>query len=102
MQLNLAAKGARDRSSHEIALELRELLQAMDVPPRTNIKTVEPPPGPPVMATLLAEVYGPDAETRRQTARQIRAAFEAVPYVVDVDDSFGVRPRRMAGQSVCR
>ena len=95
VQLNLAAKGARERSSHEIALELRVLLQAMDVPPGTNIKTVEPPPGPPVMATLLAEVYGPDAESRRQSARRIRAAFEAVPYVVDVDDSFGVQPRRM-------
>jgi len=68
------------------------------MPKGTNVKTVEPPPGPPVIATLLAEVYGPDAETRRKTASLIRQAFEAVPYVVDVDDSFGVRPRRLRAQ----
>ncbi|KPU84289.1 multidrug transporter AcrB [Marinosulfonomonas sp. PRT-SC04] len=95
VQVNLAPKGQRDRSSHQIALELRELLTAMDMPAGTNIKTVEPPPGPPVMATLLAEVYGPDADSRRESARRIRRAFEAVPYVVDVDDSFGVQPRRI-------
>lgn len=95
VQINLAAKHHRDRTSHEIALELRELLYAMDVPPGTNIKTIEPPPGPPVIATLLAEVYGPNPEARRQAAMRIRAAFEAVPYVVDVDDSFGVQPRQM-------
>jgi multidrug efflux pump subunit AcrB len=47
------------------------------------------------MATLLAEVYGPTPEARREAAAQIRAAFESVPFVVDVDDSFGVQPRRM-------
>ncbi len=95
VQINLEGKDERSRTSHEIALELRGLLAEMDVPPGTNIKTVEPPPGPPVIATLLAEVYGPDADTRREAARRIRKAFEAVPYVVDVDDSFGVQPRRM-------
>jgi len=100
VQINLLPKGERTRTSHEIALELRELLTAMDVPPGTNIKTVEPPPGPPVIATLLAEVYGPDAETRREAARRIRKAFEAVPYIVDVDDSFGVRPRQKRAELV--
>ncbi|AXX96733.1 efflux RND transporter permease subunit [Profundibacter amoris] len=100
VQINLLAKGERTRTSHEIALELRELLTAMDVPPGTNIKTVEPPPGPPVIATLLAEVYGPDAETRREAARRIRQAFEAVPYIVDVDDSFGVQPRQKRAELV--
>ena len=95
VQINLKGKDKRSRPSHEIALELRELLTEMDVPPGTNIKTVEPPPGPPVIATLLAEVYGPDADTRREAARRIRQAFEAVPYVVDVDDGFGIQPRRM-------
>lgn len=48
-----------------------------------------------MIATLLAEVYGPpDADTRRQAAAQIRQAFAAVPFVVDVDDSFGVAPPR--------
>ncbi|MBV1864756.1 MAG: efflux RND transporter permease subunit [Rhodobacteraceae bacterium] len=98
VQINLHSKEERTRTSHEIALELRALLSKLDVPPGTNIKTVEPPPGPPVIATLLAEVYGPDAQTRRASARKIREAFEAVPYVVDVDDSFGSRPRRMRAE----
>ncbi len=96
VKINLLPKGERARSSHQIALQLRKRLAKLpDVPPGTNIKTVEPPPGPPVIATLLAEVYGPDAKTRRETARRIRKAFEAVPYVVDVDDSFGTRPRQL-------
>jgi len=98
VQINLEGKDERTRTSHEIALELRELLTQMDIPPGTNIKTVEPPPGPPVIATLLAEVYGPDADTRREAARRIRKAFEAVPYVVDVDDGFGIQPRRMRAE----
>ena len=95
VQVNLLPKGERDRTSHDIALELRDRLNTLDLPEGTVVKTVEPPPGPPVLATLLAEVYGPDAETRREVARKLRAAFEEVPYIVDVDDSFGVQPRRL-------
>ncbi|QKV18595.1 efflux RND transporter permease subunit [Oricola thermophila] len=95
VQVNLTPKTERDRESHEIALEIRERIMQLDVPEGTNLKTVEPPPGPPVIATLLAEVYGPDAETRRIAASKIREAFEQVPFVVDVDDSFGVQPRRL-------
>ena len=95
VQVNLSPKGERERTSHEIALDLRERVAALDLPEGTVVKTVEPPPGPPVLATLLAEVYGPDAETRREVARKLRVAFEDVPYVVDVDDSFGVQPRRL-------
>ncbi|NBC95384.1 MAG: AcrB/AcrD/AcrF family protein [Deinococcus-Thermus bacterium] len=89
LQVNLTAKHHRDRASHAIALDIRERLADLDVPEGTAIKVVEVPPGPPVLATLLAEVYGPDAESRREAARTVRAAFEAVPFVVDVDDSFG-------------
>ncbi|SEQ26076.1 efflux RND transporter permease subunit [Thalassovita taeanensis] len=95
VQINLTPKGDRDRSSHELALVIRDMLADLDVPQGTSLKTVEPPPGPPVMATLLAEVYGPDADTRRAAAAKIRTAFESVPFVVDVDDSFGTRPRRL-------
>ncbi len=95
VQINLLPKGERDRTSHDIALEIRELIATLDVPPGTSLKTVEPPPGPPVIATLLAEVYGPDDETRREAARRIRDAFEAVPFVVDVDDNFGEQSRRL-------
>ncbi|MEM5468936.1 efflux RND transporter permease subunit [Celeribacter marinus] len=95
VQINLTAKHDRERTSHELALIIRAMVAQLDVPVGTNIKTVEPPPGPPVMATLLAEVYGPTADARRATATKIRAAFEAVPFVVDVDDSFGTQPRRL-------
>lgn len=95
VQINLTPKGARERTSHDLALEIRTLVSALDLPPGTSLKTVEPPPGPPVIATLLAEVYGPDAETRRAAAAKIRQAFDSVPYIVDVDDSFGVQARRL-------
>ena len=93
--VNLTGKGDRDRASHDVALDLRERLAALPVPEGTSLKVVEPPPGPPVIATLLAEVYGPDAKTRREAATKIRAAFEAVPFLVDVDDSFGTQARRL-------
>ncbi|MBL9051227.1 MAG: efflux RND transporter permease subunit [Tabrizicola sp.] len=93
--INLTPKSDRDRASHDIALDLRERLAALTVPEGTSLKVVEPPPGPPVIATLLAEVYGPDAETRRTAATMIRQAFEAVPFIVDVDDSFGTQARRL-------
>jgi multidrug efflux pump subunit AcrB len=93
--INLAPKTDRDRASHDIALDLRERLKAVAVPEGTSLKVVEPPPGPPVISTLLAEVYGPDAETRRAAATKIREAFVAVPFIVDVDDSFGTQARRL-------
>jgi multidrug efflux pump subunit AcrB len=93
--INLTGKADRDRASHQIALDLREQLAALEVPEGTSLKIVEPPPGPPVISTLLAEVYGPDADTRRAAATKIREAFEAVPFIVDVDDSFGTQARRL-------
>ena len=72
LQVNLAAKGERRRTSHEIALDLRQWLRAVGVPQGTSIKVVEVPPGPPVLATLLAEIYGPDAATRRAVTRRSR------------------------------
>ncbi|MFN3280382.1 MAG: efflux RND transporter permease subunit [Tabrizicola sp.] len=93
--INLTPKTDRDRASHDIALDIRQRLASLPVPEGTSLKVVEPPPGPPVISTLLAEVYGPDAETRREAARLIRQAFEAVPFIVDVDDSFGTQGRRL-------
>ncbi len=93
--LNLLPKGERTRSSHEVALDIRERIKAVAVPPGTSLKVVEPPPGPPVMATLLAEIYGPDAATRRAVAEKVEAAFRSVPYIVDVDNSYGVAARRL-------
>lgn len=63
LQVNLEPAGQRRRTSHEVALQLTEMLRPLDRPAGTSVKVVEPPPGPPVMATLLAEIYGPDAAT---------------------------------------
>ena len=94
LQINLAGKSERDRTSHEIALDLRRRLGALETVDGTALKVVEVPPGPPVLATLLAEIYGPDAGTRRSVAREVRELFRQVPYIVDVDDSVGSpRPR---------
>jgi multidrug efflux pump subunit AcrB len=95
VQITLSPKADRTRPSHEIALDIRNRLASLAMPEGTSVKTIEPPPGPPVIATLLAEVYGPDADTRRAAATKIRAAFESVPFVVDVDDSFGTQARRL-------
>ncbi|MEW5422152.1 efflux RND transporter permease subunit [Amorphus sp. 3PC139-8] len=95
VQVNLVPKEERDRTSHDVALDIRERLKGLDVPAGTTLKVVEPPPGPPVLATLLAEIYGPDPEIRRQVATKVREAFESVPFVVDVDDSFGTPAERV-------
>ena len=95
VQINLTAKAERARTSHQIALDIRARIMALTVPPGTSLKTVEPPPGPPVMATLLAEIYGPDAETRRAAAAKVREAFASVPFIVDIDDSYGTQARRL-------
>ncbi len=95
LSVNLVPKAERSRASHAIALDIRQRLAGLPAPARTSVKVVEVPPGPPVLATLLAEVYGPDAASRRALASQVRKAFEAVDFVVDVDDSFGTPSERL-------
>ena len=89
LMVTLLPKGDRSRSSHDIAVVLREKLKSVPLPAGGSLKVVETPPGPPVLATLLAEIYGPDEATRRKTAEQVEAIFRSVPYIVDVDNSFG-------------
>ena len=89
LMITLLPKGDRSRSSHEIAVDLRERLKALPLPAGGSLKVVETPPGPPVLATLLAEIYGPDEATRQKTAAQVEAIFRSVPYIVDVDNSYG-------------
>jgi len=75
-------------------LDIRNRLKGLPAPQDTVIKVVEVPPGPPVLATLLAEIYGPDAATRRSVAREVRKIFASVPFIVDVDASMATeRPR---------
>ena len=93
--INLTGKADRDRTSHDIALDIRNRIKGIDMPAGTSLKVVEPPPGPPVISTLLAEVYGPTPEARREAAAKVEAAFRSVPFIVDVDNSFGVPARRL-------
>ena len=95
LSVNLLAKGERKRASHAIALDIRTRLKDLALPEGAALKVVEVPPGPPVLSTLLAEVYGPDADTRRDLARKLRQAFAKVDFVVDTDDSFGTRGERL-------
>ena len=92
LMVTLLPKGDRSRSSHDVAVDLREKLKGIAIPAGGSLKVVETPPGPPVLATLLAEIYGPDEATRRKTAEQVEQIFKSVPYIVDVDNSFG-QPR---------
>ncbi len=94
LQINLSPKSDRARSSHDVALDVRKRLAGLPKPELSSIKVVEVPPGPPVLATLLAEIYGPDADTRRAVATQVRAIFRSVPFIVDDDDSFGIQAPR--------
>ena len=95
VSINLAPKGERRRASHAIALDIRQRLKSLPLPQGASLKVVEVPPGPPVLSTLLAEIYGPDPEARRVLATKVRQAFAAVDFVVDVDDSFGTRGERL-------
>ena len=87
IQVNLVDKSERKRKSHEIAMTAREPLQAIGERFGANVKIVEVPPGPPVIAPLVAEIYGATPEQREATARQVRASFENTEDIVDVDDT---------------
>jgi multidrug efflux pump subunit AcrB len=82
----LKDKKERDRGSHEIAVAARAILKPIADRLGARIAVVEMPPGPPVLQTVVAEVYGPDAETRRQVARDLTAMFDEVEDLVDVDN----------------
>ena len=95
LHIMLAPKAERRRASHAIALDLRRRLAALQLPQGAALKVVEMPPGPPVLATLLAEIYGPDVKTRRAVAEAVKSIFKSVPFIVDVDDSYGHREPRL-------
>jgi multidrug efflux pump subunit AcrB len=85
IQVNLLAKQDRDLPSHEIAKQVRERLVPIAREHGARIKVAEVPPGPPVLQTLVAEVYGPTAEGRDRIARDILAIFDRTEGVVDAD-----------------
>jgi len=87
LQVNLVDKDRRDAQSHRIATRVRPALQEIGARFGANVKVVEVPPGPPVLAPIVAEVYGPEAEGRRQVVRQLREVMARQAGVVDIDDS---------------
>ena len=70
LSVNLVPKGERTRASHAIALDIRKRLEGLPLPAHSSVKVVEVPPGPPVLSTLLAEIYGPDARRAARTRRK--------------------------------
>ncbi|MEJ2316173.1 MAG: efflux RND transporter permease subunit [Gammaproteobacteria bacterium] len=85
IQVMLLHKDQRDRSSHEIAEAARALLTPIAERADARIAVVEMPPGPPVLQTVVAEVYGPDQEIRQQVASDLEQMFKEAPGLVDVD-----------------
>lgn len=98
IQVNLVDKKHRQRKSHEIALAVRGPLQEIGRLYNANVKIVEVPPGPPVMAPLVAEIYGLDYAGQLAIAQQIGALFRATPDIVDVDDTVEAPSERLIVQ----
>ncbi len=85
IQVNLLNRHERSTQSHEIAKRLRPGLVAIGNKYGARLKVAEVPPGPPVLETLVAEVYGPDYKQQMELAKQIKHIFDTTPGVVDVD-----------------
>ncbi len=85
IQVNLTGKKERDLQSHDIAKKVRDRLTPLARQHGARIKVAEVPPGPPVLQTLVAEIYGPDAEGREKLAREVLRLFDETPGVVDAD-----------------
>ncbi|MDD2763180.1 MAG: efflux RND transporter permease subunit [Opitutaceae bacterium] len=85
LQVNLVPKHERSAQSHDIARRVRPRLAAIAAKYDAAVAVAEVPPGPPVLQTLVAEVYGPTTEARLQLATAVRGIFRATPGVVDVD-----------------
>ncbi len=85
IQVNLVPKDERKAQSHDIAKKVRAGVQQIARRYNANAKIVEIPPGPPVLSTLVAEIYGPSQEQQIALARQVKKVFQETPGVVDVD-----------------
>jgi multidrug efflux pump subunit AcrB len=85
IQVNLVDKKDRRLQSHEIVKQLRPAIQAIAKKHNANVKLVEVPPGPPVLSTIVAEVYGPDYDQQLKVAEQVKHLIENTQDVVDTD-----------------
>jgi multidrug efflux pump subunit AcrB len=85
LQVVLSDKDDRKESSHQIIESLRPVVQTFALKENAITKILEIPPGPPVLATMIAEVYGPTRNSREQVAAEIYEVFKSEPSVVDLD-----------------
>nr|WP_315147319.1 efflux RND transporter permease subunit [uncultured Flavobacterium sp.] len=85
IQVNLLHKEERDLQSHDIAKEMRPDIQKIAKKYGANVKIIEVPPGPPVLSTLVAEIYGPDYKEQIKVANQVKTILENTTDIVDID-----------------
>ncbi|HSN67799.1 MAG TPA: efflux RND transporter permease subunit, partial [Thermoanaerobaculia bacterium] len=85
VQVNLVPKHDRDAQSHDIAKRVRAKLQPVAARTGASLKVAEVPPGPPVLQTLVAEIYGPDYARQIEIAGQVEKVFAATDGIVDID-----------------
>ncbi|MCK3684915.1 efflux RND transporter permease subunit [Maribellus sp. YY47] len=85
IQVNLTHKTDRKLQSHDIAKAIRPGLQEIGKKYNANVKVVEVPPGPPVLSTMVAEIYGPDEEVQMNIAEQVKGLFAQTADMVDID-----------------
>ncbi|RXP53632.1 efflux RND transporter permease subunit [Lutibacter sp. HS1-25] len=85
IQVNLLHKADRDLQSHDIAKIVRPMVQKIGAKYGANIKVVEVPPGPPVLSTIVAEIYGPDYDEQIKIAHQVKGILENTDDIVDID-----------------
>ena len=94
IQVNLVDKSERDRKSHDIARAVRGRLDEIGRSYGGSVKVVEVPPGPPVQAPLVAEVYGPNYDGQLELATRLRQIFDDTANIVDIDDSVESESKR--------
>lgn len=95
IQVNLTDKHHRSEKSHEIALAVRPHLQKIGDQYGASVKVVEVPPGPPVMSSLVAEVYGMDYTGQLKVAKEVQKIFQATADIVDIDTSVEAAQKRL-------
>jgi multidrug efflux pump subunit AcrB len=94
LQVNLVDRHNRERASHDIARDLRERIRGIGVELGASIKVVEVPPGPPVLAPIVAELYGPDYALQRDLARRLTTLFSVTDDIVDIDSTVEAEAER--------